>query len=83
MTQFSKLNQTRQIKFILGLQHKVGNAFRNEFKHGIISSQQAKHIMDNIIWNNTHLDLEQLTNEVLNETTAYINNKLYSQDKLL
>ena len=77
MVKFSNLQEKQQIDFILQLQKQVGKTFRTAFRADIISSREAKDIMDNVLRNNRHLNLQELRRSVLSATHTYINNKSF------
>jgi len=76
MTKFKNLKtEEEKNDFIISLQKQIGRKFRKHFQNNIISSKEAKDIMDNIIWDNTHLNLGQLKNHVVLATKIYITHK--------
>ena len=76
MTKFENLTETKQIKFIVSLQKDIGRRFKKYFQLDIISSIEAKRIMDYTLYNYSHLTLKELRKDVGLRTKLFIMEKL-------
>ena len=79
MTKFNNLTAEQKNDFIISLQKKIGRKFRKHFQNNIISSKEAKMIMDDRIWNFRHLHLGELKKDVILATKLYITHKIHPE----